>query len=92
MLIANCTAMQMRFELIIIVQGECLPEGACSYQLLIQVLRQGFIGLIVSPKGVECGSVVAPVLHELRGQLDCVPLDTPDARHQPLSLLSHHVL
>ena len=36
--------------------------------------------------------VVRPVLHELAGQLDRVPLHAADAGHQALALLGQHVL
>mmetsp|Transcript_9886 Transcript_9886/g.28036 ORF Transcript_9886/g.28036 Transcript_9886/m.28036 type:complete len:466 (-) Transcript_9886:797-2194(-) len=48
-------------------------------QLLEVLLRQRLAGLVVPGEAVHRRLVVAPVLHELRRQLDGVPLDPVDA-------------
>ena len=66
-----------------------MPGGL---EFLEQVLGQRLARLVVLREAHERGEVVAPVLHELRRQLDRVPLHATDARHQALLHRRQHVL
>mmetsp|Transcript_6694 Transcript_6694/g.16117 ORF Transcript_6694/g.16117 Transcript_6694/m.16117 type:complete len:507 (+) Transcript_6694:437-1957(+) len=67
-------------------------EGPGGKQLLVHLLGQRLPRLVMLGEGVEGLAVVAPVLHELRGELDRVPLHAPDAAHQALLDVGEHVL
>ena len=66
--------------------------GARGAQLLEQRIRQRRAGLEVAREAEQGLAVIAPVLHELAGQLDRVPLDVADARGQPVVDPGQHVL
>mmetsp|Transcript_32916 Transcript_32916/g.72706 ORF Transcript_32916/g.72706 Transcript_32916/m.72706 type:complete len:347 (-) Transcript_32916:991-2031(-) len=67
-------------------------EGLCGLEPLVQLLRQGLPALVVLGEAVQGAPVIAPVLHELGGQLHGVPLNAPDTGHHALLHLSQHVL
>mmetsp|Transcript_63646 Transcript_63646/g.146406 ORF Transcript_63646/g.146406 Transcript_63646/m.146406 type:complete len:501 (+) Transcript_63646:250-1752(+) len=66
--------------------------GALRLQLLEELLGQRLAGLVVLGELVHGGLVVAPVLHELRGQLDGVPLHVIDAGRVRVGDAREHVL
>mmetsp|Transcript_68763 Transcript_68763/g.182918 ORF Transcript_68763/g.182918 Transcript_68763/m.182918 type:complete len:447 (-) Transcript_68763:398-1738(-) len=78
-----------------------LPQHrhACLVSLLLvklvkELAREGLARRIVLREAgaVDGLFVVAPILHELRRQLDCVPLNTRDARRRRVRHAREHVL
>mmetsp|Transcript_23772 Transcript_23772/g.73905 ORF Transcript_23772/g.73905 Transcript_23772/m.73905 type:complete len:226 (-) Transcript_23772:282-959(-) len=67
-------------------------EVACALHLGKEVGWEGLPSLVVPCEGVKRGLVVAPVLHELRGQLNGIPLDVVDARGVRVGHGCEHVL
>ena len=57
----------------------CGPEGAGRAELLVQRVGQRLSGVDVTTHLEQCGSMVAPVLHELAWELHGIPLDVVDA-------------
>mmetsp|Transcript_42196 Transcript_42196/g.90006 ORF Transcript_42196/g.90006 Transcript_42196/m.90006 type:complete len:303 (+) Transcript_42196:857-1765(+) len=68
--------------------------GLLLDELVEELARQRLARLVMEcePGIVDRGGVVAPVLHELRGQLDRVPLDTGNAGGGRVGDRSEHVL
>ena len=61
-------------------------------ETLDQVVRDRVAGVDVARDGAQRGRLVAKVLHELRRQLDRIPLDTRDASHSASIHVGQHVL
>jgi DNA-directed RNA polymerase II subunit RPB2 len=72
--------------------GAAAQEGAGCLQLGEFGLGQGFACLPVAGHAQQSGPVVAPVLHELAGQLHRVPLHPADARYIALAHLCEQMV
>mmetsp|Transcript_77135 Transcript_77135/g.165290 ORF Transcript_77135/g.165290 Transcript_77135/m.165290 type:complete len:210 (+) Transcript_77135:556-1185(+) len=70
----------------------CRPVGLRFDQLPEKLFWNRLPSLIVKSHLVHGGLVINPVFHELRGLLNCVPINVVDARGQAFRFLREHML